>query len=350
MAATGKIEGNGAMDGNSTDVPAKAAAESWLGDFERALASGEAARIEALFARECHWRDLLSFNWDLRTTSGAASIAERMVPALARTMPRGLALATGRTAPRWVQRGGTETIEAIFEFGTSVGPCNGVVRLVLEGDEPRAFTLMTALDEIRGHEDPANGKRWLDVDWKRNFGGENWLDRRNKARAYADHDPAVLVVGGAQAGLSIAARLTLLGVDTLVVDSEPRVGDSWRHRYHALTLHNETRVNHLPYMPFPPSWPVFIPKDMLANWFEIYAEAMELNVWTDTELTSRHLGRGRWLLGGSSQASGQHGTAHAATPHRFCQWRQHHADHAGSAGPQAVQRARCGIPADTAAG
>ncbi|HEX5327516.1 MAG TPA: NAD(P)/FAD-dependent oxidoreductase, partial [Acetobacteraceae bacterium] len=55
-------------------------------------------------------------------------------------------------------------------------------------------------------------------------------------------------------------------------------------RYHALTLHNETRVNHLPYMPFPPSWPVFIPKDMLANWFEIYAEAMELNVWTRTEL------------------------------------------------------------------
>ena len=46
-----------------------------------------------------------------------------------------------------------------------------------------------------------------------------------------------------------------------------------------------TRVNHLPYMPFPRSWPVFIPKDMLANWFEIYAEAMELNVWTGTELT-----------------------------------------------------------------
>jgi putative flavoprotein involved in K+ transport len=39
-------------------------------------------------------------------------------------------------------------------------------------------------------------------------------------------------------------------------------------------------------MPFPRSWPVFIPKDMLANWFEFYAEAMELNVWTGTELTA----------------------------------------------------------------
>ncbi|HEY8290395.1 MAG TPA: NAD(P)/FAD-dependent oxidoreductase, partial [Acetobacteraceae bacterium] len=155
---------------------------------------------------------------------------------------------------------------------------------VSEGGEPRAWTLMTTLNEIRGHEDPANGRRWQDVDWKRNFGGENWLDRRKRAQAYADHDPAVLVVGAAQAGLSIAARLTLLGVDTLVVDREARIGDSWRRRYHALTLHNETRVNHLPYMPFPRSWPVFIPKDMLANWFEIYAEAMELNVWMQTEL------------------------------------------------------------------
>ena len=55
-------------------------------------------------------------------------------------------------------------------------------------------------------------------------------------------------------------------------------------RYHSLTLHNEVHVNHLPYMPFPPTWPVFIPKDMLASWFEAYVEALELNVWTGTGL------------------------------------------------------------------
>jgi len=61
------------------------------------------------------------------------------------------------------------------------------------------------------------------------------------------------------------------------------VGDNWRRRYDALTLHNQVHVNHLPYMPYPPSWPVYIPKDKLANWFESYAEAMELNYWTSTE-------------------------------------------------------------------
>ncbi|MDP1962130.1 MAG: NAD(P)/FAD-dependent oxidoreductase, partial [Reyranella sp.] len=274
------------MDGVLTDTSAKAAAESWLGDFAAALASGDAARLAALFAHECHWRDILAFTWDLHTTSGADAVAGRMAPALTRLAPRGLKLAAGRTPPRPVKRAGAYAIEAIFTFETNVGPCNGVVRLVSEGGKPRAWTIMTALDEIRGHEDPANGKRWQDVDWKRNFGGENWADRRRQAVAYEDRDPAVLVVGAAQAGLMIAARLSMLGVDTLAIDREKRIGDSWRRRYHALTLHNETRVNHFPYMPFPRSWPVFIPKDMLANWFELYAEAMELNVWTATELTA----------------------------------------------------------------
>lgn len=272
------------MDGILTGTNAEAAAAGWLAEFEAALAAGHPDRIAGLFAGECHWRDLLAFTWSLRTCSGAAAIAARMAGCLGAMAPRGLRLAPRRTPPRRVTRAGTEAIEAIFTFETAIGPCNGVVRLVNEAGAPRAWTLMTALDEIRGHEDPANGARWQDVDWKRNFGGENWLDRRRKAAAFEDRDPAVLVVGAAQSGLTIAARLGMLGVDTLVVDKDPRIGESWRKRYHALTLHNETRVNHLPYMPFPKSFPVFIPKDMLASWFECYAEAMELNVWTGTEL------------------------------------------------------------------
>ncbi|MBW6397723.1 NAD(P)/FAD-dependent oxidoreductase [Roseomonas sp. HJA6] len=273
------------MDGIVTGGTLDSVASAWIDQFGKALAGGAPDALAALFATECHWRDVLAFTWDLRCVSGAQAIAQRLLPLARAATPREFELAADRTPPRRVTRAGTEAIEAIFTFETATGPCTGVVRLVPEDGTHRAWTLMTSLDEIRGHEDPANGKRWQDVDWKRNFGGENWLDRRKRAVAYEDHDPAVLVVGAAQAGLSVAARLSLLGVDTLVVDRDPRIGDSWRKRYHALTLHNETRVNHLPYMPFPKSFPVFIPKDMLANWFELYAEAMELNVWTGTELT-----------------------------------------------------------------
>ncbi len=286
------------MDGLAIDASARATAQHWLDAFSRALASSDRARIAALFAGECHWRDILAFHWDLHTVSGAAAIADRLAPALTGREPRSIELAAGRTPPRVVIRAGTRAIEAIFTFETKVGPCTGVVRLVSEDGKQRAWTLMTSLAEIRGHEDPANGKRWQNVDWKRNFGGENWADRRRKAQAYEDRDPAVLVVGAAQAGLMAAARLSMLGIDTLAIDREKRIGDSWRRRYHALTLHNETRVNHFPYMPFPRSWPVFIPKDMLGNWFELYAEAMELNVWTGTELRSARYddAAGRWTV------------------------------------------------------
>ena len=87
-------------------------------------------------------------------------------------------------------------------------------------------------------------------------------DQRKARIEYRDREPTVLVVGGGHAGLSIAARLTQRGIDTLIVDRHERVGDNWRKRYHALTLHNQVQVNHLPYMPFPPSWPTYIPKDL----------------------------------------------------------------------------------------
>ena len=191
-----------------------------------------------------------------------------------------------RTAPRNVTRAGTNAIEAIFRFYTAEGRGSGVLRLTPDAndaDKLKAWTLLTALDEIKGFEEQVGRSRPKGTSYSRDFRGPNWLDLRKSAAEYLESDPVVLVVGGGQAGLSIAARLRQLQVDTLIVDRWPRIGDNWRTRYHALTLHNQVQVNHLPYMPFPPSWPTYIPKDKLAGWFEAYVEGMELNYWTATE-------------------------------------------------------------------
>ena len=168
----------------------------------------------------------------------------------------------------------------------------------LDGNKLKAWTLLTALDELKGFEEPLGSTRPRGQSYSRDFRGPNWLDLRKAASAYADRDPAVLVVGGGQAGLSIAARCKQLQLDTLIIDREARIGDNWRKRYHALTLHNQVQVNHLPYMPFPPNWPVYIPKDKLANWFEAYVEAMELNYWTATSFESGayNEAEGRWSV------------------------------------------------------
>lgn len=36
----------------------------------------------------------------------------------------------------------------------------------------------------------------------------------------------------------MAARLKQLGVPTLIIDRNERIGDNWRHRYHQLVLHD----------------------------------------------------------------------------------------------------------------
>jgi putative flavoprotein involved in K+ transport len=259
----------------------------WLDSFGEALSAGDAAAAATHFAANGHWRDVLAFTWRLQTESGATAIAKALAPTLARARPANFHLPADRSPPRRVRRAGTDCIEAIFEFETAFGRAGGVVRLVEESDGAwRAWTLLTTLEELHGYPD-GRPRAMSDAErYSRDFGGENWADQRRKALAYEDRDPTVLVVGGGQAGLSVAARLGHLGVDTLIVDRHERVGDNWRKRYHSLTLHNEVHVNHLPLMPFPPTWPVFIPKDKLANWFESYVESLELNYWTGTELAS----------------------------------------------------------------
>jgi putative flavoprotein involved in K+ transport len=256
----------------------------WLADFQQALERGDADAVAALFHAESHWRDVLAFTWHLRTVSGGGRLAQALVRNLDQVRPSGFRIAEGRTPPRRMRRASVEAVEAIFAFETAFGRGSGVLRLTPDaGGAWRAWTLLTLLDELKGFEERTGARRPKGESYSRDFGGENWLDKRNRERAYADRDPTVLVVGGGQAGLAAAARLRALGVDALIVDRMERVGDNWRKRYHALTLHNQVHVNHLPYMPYPETWPVYIPKDMLANWFEAYVDALELNFWTGTE-------------------------------------------------------------------
>jgi cation diffusion facilitator CzcD-associated flavoprotein CzcO len=262
------------------------AAENWLAQFETAVANSDHSLLKTLFHPDSYWRDVLALSWNLQTVNGAGSILRELKALAISTSPSHFKIDPDRAVPRWVSRAGTNTIEAIFKFETAQGRGNGILRLIPDagdGNRLKAWTLLTALDELKGFEEQLGVSRPRGHAYSRDFRGPNWFDLRKAAAEYADHDPVVLVVGGGQAGLSIAARLRQLQVDTLIVDREARIGDNWRNRYHALTLHNQVQVNHLPYMLFPPNWPTYIPKDKLANWFEAYVESMELNFWTGIE-------------------------------------------------------------------
>ncbi len=269
------------------DLDDRQRVSAWLNDFEHCLSACDAPGLAKLFVADGNWRDVLAFTWHLTPKVGAASIAETLTARQPAVRAQNFELNPTRTPPRRVKRVGRDCIEAIFRFETNVGRGEGVLRLVISADDKaRAWVVSTSLEELKGFEEKIGDRRPSGAAYSRNFGGDNWEDARRKAQSYEDHDPTVLVVGGAQAGLSIAARLNQIGVDTLVVEKWPRIGDSWRKRYHSLALHNSIHVNNLPYLPFPPTWPNYIPKDMLGLWFEFYAQVMEINHWTNTEFTS----------------------------------------------------------------
>ena len=100
----------------------------------------------------------------------------------------------------------------------------------------------------------------------------------------------------------MGARLQSLGLSSLIIDKNDRVGDNWRKRYRVgsyllmqeflanwcktLVTHDPAEFTHLAYLPFPKNWPQFTPKDKLGDWFEAYASIMELNVWLQTSVAS----------------------------------------------------------------
>lgn len=258
--------------------------DNWLKSFNESILQqknkDESIKILSnLFFEDSHWRDILALTWKIQTVSGKSKIIEDLYNNILDVSAKDFQIDQERTPPREVIRGGKSVIEVILKFNTKFGECEGIVRLYEDHEEQRQFkawSFLTALSELNNSNNKELEK------YQNTLEGPNWLDKRNKDRLFNNREPEVIVVGSGQAGLSIAARLKQQDIDTLIVDKNERVGDNWRNRYHSLKLHNQTHVNHLPYMPFPSTWPTYIPKDKLAGWFEYYVESMELNVWTNT--------------------------------------------------------------------
>jgi putative flavoprotein involved in K+ transport len=92
----------------------------------------------------------------------------------------------------------------------------------------------------------------------------------------------VVVIGGGQAGLSVGYHLQQQGRDFVVLDTNERIGDSWRKRWDSLRLFTPSRYNGLPGLPFPAhSHPT---KDEMAAYLEAYAARFELPVRTGVKV------------------------------------------------------------------
>jgi putative flavoprotein involved in K+ transport len=276
------------MTTTTQPTEAATAVRAWLTRFGEALNVGNAAAAEAaasLFTEDCFWRDLVAFTWNIRTFEGRDAVAAMLADTLARVQPTGWKVTDGEEP---AEAGGVT--EAWIEFETAVGRGRGHLRLRpgQGGQEAQAWTLLTTLYELKGHEEPQGPNRPKGARHGASRDRTSWLEDRQREETELGFtvQPYVLIVGGGQAGIGLAARLRQLDVPAIVIDKRGRPGDQWRSRYKSLCLHDPVWYDHMPYLKFPDNWPVFSPKDKIADWLESYTRVMELNYWPDTEAKS----------------------------------------------------------------
>jgi putative flavoprotein involved in K+ transport len=260
-----------------TANPAEERVATWLAAFESALRDRDVERAAGMFATTCYWRDLVAFTWNLTTVENRDGVTDLLRETLDHTHPAGFTT----TEPVEEADG---VLTAWIAFETAVGRCKGLVRLTDEG----AWTLLTTMYELKGHEEPRSVRRRKGVEHGALRERRTWKDQREAEQEQLGYttQPYVVVVGGGQGGIALGARLRQLGVPALVLEKNERPGDSWRKRYKTLCLHDPVWYDHLPYVPFPENWPVFSPKDKMGDWLEMYTHVMEIPYWTSTTVQS----------------------------------------------------------------
>ena len=95
-----------------------------------------------------------------------------------------------------------------------------------------------------------------------------------------------VVVGAAQAGLSMAYHLKKLGKDYLLLDGESEIGASWLNRWDSLELFTPTEYNHLPGLDFNAPSGHYPSKYEVADYFKAYVKKFDIPVKLNTLVTS----------------------------------------------------------------
>ncbi|ORY26986.1 putative flavin-containing monooxygenase [Naematelia encephala] len=276
-----------------TDIPegtdAGAIAREVLDRYTAAVQGKDANAYAALFLEDGVWRDKVAFTWNYRTFNGQKKIHKAAVDLLPRVHIATVALidpapCIARPYPD------LPFVQAHFTFETDQIRASAVVNIVMTKYGPKIWTLHTAIEGLIGFPELPNRDGHM-------TGPVSWAEQRVLDANFDTHQPDVLIIGGGHNGLMTAARFKALGVTCLVVEKNERIGDNWRKRYEALSLHFPHWPDHFPYMPYPEHWPVFCPAGKLGDWLEWYVSAMELNVWTGSSVEKcKQSTDGTWRL------------------------------------------------------
>lgn len=266
----------------------------WVSKFNQALNLSNYKDFDDLFLSHASWKDHLSLTWSHRQFHGVDKIKSSLSSYQPKAKLKNFTIDTkadvrfeNSISIQTIHEASEESpipiqwVQVVLKFENDFGFGLAFLRLVAVENKLKALALYTGLENIKGNEESKGLRRPLGVDHGQHEGRSSWLEKRDQDFMYGDDkQPTVLIVGGGQGGLNTAARLKCMGIDCLIVEKNPNIGDNWRNRYKFLVLHDPVWYDHLSYINFPDTWPVFTPKDKLGDWFDSYAKSMELSYWT----------------------------------------------------------------------
>ena len=131
------------------------------------------------------------------------------------------------------------------------------------------------------------------------------------------NDANIVIIGGGPAGLTTAGALAQLGIASVVLDNNARVGDVWARRYDRLHLHTLRAFSGLAHLPIPRRNPRYLSRDQFVRYLQDYARHFTLNIQHDCTVSTVHgdgaswtieTNIGRWRAPCVVVAVGQYGT------------------------------------------
>ncbi|OCF32107.1 flavin-containing monooxygenase [Kwoniella heveanensis BCC8398] len=267
----------------------KSAAIEVVQQLSKTLSAGDAKGFSELFLEFGVWRDRALITWDYRTFNFREAILKAAADLLPKTPISKVTLIEPTPI---VERPYPDLsfVQAHFGLETDIAGGSAVANLILTKNGWKIWTLNTAIESLRGFPEIPERDGHM-------TGPHSWQAQRELDTAMDNAEPEVLIIGGGQNGLMLAARLKAVGVSSLIVERNGRIGDNWRGRYEALSLHLPHWADHFAYMPYPNHWPTYCPAAKLADWFEWYVSAMELHVWTNSKVAgAKQAADGSWSI------------------------------------------------------
>lgn len=115
-----------------------------------------------------------------------------------------------------------------------------------------------------------------------------------------------LIIGAGPAGLAMAGRMRQAGIPFEIVEQSQNVGNAWHNHYDRLHLHTVKQWSHLPHLPFPEHYPLYVPRQALTEYFADYAKHFDINPHFGQQVSKiSKQGDGSWLVNSQSGKSFQ---------------------------------------------